>query len=149
MKLTAKTAVCLLALILVVAAAYAKFDKPEDAIAYRQAAMTLIGHELKALSPVVKGDAAYEKEAFAQKAGVLNMLAALPWEAMTTPGTEKGKTTMSGAVFQKADEFKAAAAAFEAATAQLAAAGDLEAAKAAFGSVAASCKGCHSQFRTR
>jgi cytochrome c556 len=145
----ARIAAGLLVLIFVGAAAYAKFDKPEDAIEYRQAAMHLIGYQLKQLEAVVKGDVAFEKEAFAQSAGVLKMLATLPWEAMMVTGTDKGETTMSAAVFEKAAEFKEAAAAFESATAQLAGAADLDAAKEQFFAVAGNCKGCHGKFRTR
>ena len=85
-------------------------------------------------------------------ADAVRMLATLPWEATMEPGTDKGDTTVSSAVFEKPDQFKKAAASFEAATAMLASTakgGDLDAIKAQFGKVAQNCKSCHRQFRKK
>ena len=143
-----KTATRITTLVIIVAliggVAHARFAKPQDAIQYRKAVMVLIGHHFKRVGAVIKGQAAYDQAAVTTDAQLVATLARLPWEAALEPGTDKGETTMSAAVFKQPEDFKAAAQAFEAATAQLAqaAAGDggVGALKTPFGSVAQSCK---------
>ena len=152
MKLMQKAMIIIFILSVVFGAAYAQFAKPEDAIKYRKAAMFLIAQHFKRMGAVVKGESPFDKEAFSANADVVRTLATLPWEATMEPGTEKGDTTVSSAVFEKPDQFKKAAASFEAATAMLASTakgGDLDAIKAQFGKVAQSCKSCHRQFRQK
>ena len=132
--------------------AYAQFAKPEDAIKYRKSVMFLIAQHFKPMGAVVQEKAPYDKTAFSENAEVLKMLATLPWQASMEPGTDKGDTTLSGSVFKNLDKFKQAAEVFENETAKLAklaSDGDLKGSKAQFGTVAASCKSCHKQFRTK
>lgn len=150
MKAVAQITVLILAVVLVAGGAYAQFDKPEDAIQYRKSVMVLIVTHFKRMGAVAQGKADYDKQAFAADADVVKLMATLPWEASLTPGSDKGDTTQSAAVFSKKDEFLKTAATFEAETAKLAAAstdGDFEAIKAQFGVVAQSCKACHNAFR--
>ena len=152
MKTAAKFIACLAILAVSIGFAHAQFAEPDDAIGYRKAVMTLIVHHFKAMGAVAQGKAAYDKETFAENAGLLKILATLPWEASMVPGSDKGNTTLNAEVFKDPDAFQKAAAAFEAGTAklaELAAAGDLEGAKAQFGAVAGSCKECHTKFRTK
>ena len=152
MNLMKKAMIIIFILSLVVGAAYAQFAKPEDAIKYRKAAMFLIAQHFKRMGAVVKGNLPYDKDAFSANADVVQMLATLSWEASMEPGTDAGDTTLSSAVFEKPDQFKKAAASFEAATAMLASTakgGDLGAIKAQFGKVAQNCKSCHRQFRKK
>ena len=138
--------------LIVAGAAYAQFKKPEQAIKYRKSVMFLIAQHFGRMGAVVKGSAPYQKEDFARNAAVVDMLAGLPGEAFTMPGTDKGDTTMSAAVFQQPSKFNTAVGSFEAATAKLVKAADsgsLDAAKAAFGAVAKNCKSCHTAFRVK
>jgi len=147
-----KSIVCIVVLAVGIGFAYAQFAKPEDAIKYRKSVMTLIVQHFKGLGAVVQGKAPYDKDAFAKNAEVLKVLATLPWQATLEPGTDKGDTTLSAAVFKNQDEFKKIAMTFENETAKLAqfaSSGDLEGSKTQFGVVAGSCKSCHSQFRTK
>ena len=133
-------------------AAYAQFSKPEEAIKYRKSVMFLIVQHFKGMGAVVQGKSAYDKDAFSANADVVAMLATLPWEAAMEPGSDKGDTTMSSAVFDKPAQFRKTAESFEAATAMLATTakgGDLSAIKAQFGEVAQICGGCHKQFRKK
>jgi cytochrome c556 len=147
-----KVIVCIFVLAVGISIAYAQYAKPEEAIKYRKSVMSLIVQHFKGLGAVVQGKAPYDKDAFAKNAEVLKLLATLPWQASMEPGTDKGDTTLSAAVFKKPDEFKKAAKTFENETAklaQLASAGDLDGSKAQFGVVAESCSSCHKQFRTK
>ena len=104
------------AVLIVAGAAYAQFKKPEHAIKYRKSVMFLIAQHFGRMGAVVKGAAPYQKGDFAKNAAVVDMLARLPGEAFTMPGTDKGDTTMSAAVFQQPSKFDAAVGSFEAAT---------------------------------
>jgi cytochrome c556 len=150
MKAITRITIFVLFVVFVFGSAYAQFAKPEDAIKYRKSVMFLIAQHFKRMGAVVKGESAYEKEAFSANADVVEMLATLPWEAAMEPGTDKGDTTLSSAVFDKQAQFKKAAESFETETAMLAGTakgGDLNAIKAQFGKVAQSCNVCHKQFR--
>jgi cytochrome c556 len=140
-------------IVLVVAGvAVAQFSKPEKAITYRKSVMFLIAQHFGRMGAMVKGSRPYQKEDFAQNAAVVDMLAGLPWDAFTEPGTAEGDTTMSASVFKRPSKFKAAAQSFETDTgklADLAASGDFDAARAQFGVVAKNCKSCHTDFRVK
>ena len=150
MKTMARITVFVVVGALVASVAVAQFAKPEDAIKYRKSVMVLIVTHFKRMGAVVQGKAPYDKQAFAANAEVVKMTATLPWEAVLEPGSDKGDTTLSPAVFSKKDDFWKIAQTFEASTAKLAETsmgGDLEAIKAQFGVVAQSCKACHKPFR--
>jgi len=139
-------------LILVVAAnmAAAQFAKPDDAIAYRKAAMVLVGNHFNAVGAVVKGEKPFAKDAVAKDAGLVDTLMGLPWEAFAAPGSDQGATRTKPEALKDKAGFDKAAKAAQAAAAQLAAAakaGDPEAVKKAFGEAAQGCKACHGAYR--
>ena len=150
MKLTTSITIFVLFAVFTFGAAFAQFAKPEEAVKYRKSVMFLIVQHFKRMGAVVQGKAAYDKDAFSANADAVEMLATLPWDAMRVPGTDKGDTTLSSAVFDKPAQFKKSADSFETATAMLAGTakgGDLDAIKAQFGKVARNCGACHKQFR--
>ncbi len=152
MKPIIRIVVSVLIVAFVFGAAYAQFAKPQEAIEYRKAVMVLIAQNIKWMGAVVQGKAAYNKEGFSTDADAVEMLATLPWKAMTEPGSDKGDTTMSSAVFEKEEQFREVASEFETAAAKLAATareGDLNAVKAQFGQVVKFCKTCHTDFRKK
>lgn len=152
MKTLIRTTIFAVICVLVVGGAYAQFANPGDAIKYRKSAMFMIAQHFKRMGAVVQGKMDYDKQVFVANAEVVKVLAGLPWEASLEPGTDKGETTLSPAVFSKETEFRAAAQAFETAAGRLAAASlgdDFNAIKAEFGTVAKSCKACHKPFRTK
>jgi len=152
MKKISEAVICVAMVFSVLGAANAQFAKPEDAIKYRKAVMFLIAQHFKRMGAVVQGKAEYEKGRFSKDAEAVKVLATLPWEAMLEPGTDKGDTTLSEAVFKVPEKFKEAAKTFEEANvklADLASEGDFEGIKGQFGAVAGSCKSCHSQFRSK
>ena len=152
MKKIASVAIPVLIVAFVLSAAYAQFDKPEDAIKYRQSVMFLIGQHVKRMGAVVQGKAPYEKGDFAANAEVVAMLTTLPWQAFMQPGTDKGDTSMTSAVFEKEDQFREIADSLDSSAATLARTakgGDLNAIKAQFGKVVQNCGTCHKEFRKK
>lgn len=150
MKKKTQISIFVLTAVLAASVLYAQFSKPEDAIKYRKSAMFMIAQHFKHMGAMIQGKTPYEKQAFTANAEVVKVLATLPWEATLVPGTDKGDTTLSPAVFAKINEFMKTAESFESATAKLAQTSknnDLDAIKKQFGIVAQSCKKCHKPFR--
>ncbi len=133
-------------------AGYANFNKAKDAIRYRQAAMTLIGHHFGGMGQIVKEKQPYDKASFAEEAAVLEMLSKIPWDAFLFPESDRGKTKLKPKAFKNKDEFMQAAKMLEDETAKLAAdarTGDFKTIKKQFGATAKSCKDCHGEFKSK
>jgi len=150
MKRITRITILVLIAVFVFSAAYAQFAKPENAIRYRKAVMTLMAQHFSRMGAVLQGKAEYDKDEFFANADLVAKLATLPWDAIMEPGTDKGDTTMTSAVFDKPAQLNKIAESLEADTAMLAStakSGDLNAIKAQFGKVAQNCGACHKQFR--
>ena len=129
--------------------AFAQFQKPEDAIKYRQSAFTVMANSFGKISAVVKGEAPYNKDEVAKNAAIVATLSSLPWQAFG-PGTEGGKAQSD--IWSDNAKFKSAAEKMQLAVANLntaAQSGDLESIKKAFGAAGASCKNCHDDFKKK
>ena len=129
--------------------AYAQFAKPEDAIKYRQSALTLIGSHFSRMGPVVKGQSEYNAEEVKANVATLKALSTLPWAGFG-PGTEGGGARPE--VWSDAAGFKQAQEKFISSVDNLSAAadsGDFAKVREAFGDTAASCKACHDAYRQK
>ncbi len=129
--------------------AFAQFQKPEDAIKYRQSAFTVLGNSFGKIGAVVKGEAPYNKDDVAKNAAIVATLSSLPWQAFG-PGTEGGKAQSD--IWSENAKFKAAADKMQVAVANLntaAQSGDLDNIKKAFGAAGATCKTCHDDFKKK
>ena len=130
----------------------AKFNKAQDAIRYRQAAMILISHHFGNMGQVVKGKQPYNQTSFAEDAAVLGILSQMPWDAFLYPESDRGKTKLKSKALKNKDDFMKAARMLENESAKLAAdakTGDFNAIKAQFGAAAKTCKGCHGEFKSK
>jgi cytochrome c556 len=149
-RLSAVLVVMTIVVSVLMGSAWGQFAKPEEAIAYRQAVMVLIGQHFGRLAAMVKGDRDYDLDEFANNAALVETFAGLPWEAFMEPGSDEGDTALKSEAFKNKDTFEQAAQALETETSQLAIVaegGDLPAIKEQFGRTAQSCKNCHSTFR--
>ena len=129
--------------------AFAQFQKPEDAIKYRQSAFTVMANSFSKIGAVVKGETPYNKDEVAKNAAIVAMISTLPWQAFG-PGTEGGKAQSD--VWSDNAKFKAASEKMQLAVVDLnkaAQSGDQESIKKAFGAAAATCKGCHDDFKKK
>jgi len=128
---------------------FAQFQKPEDAIKYRQSAFTVMANSFGKIGAVVKGEAPYNKDEVAKNAAVVAMISTLPWQAFG-PGTEGGKA--QAAIWSDNAKFKAASEKMQLAVADLnkaAQSGDQEGVKKAFVAANGSCKNCHDDFKKK
>ena len=129
--------------------AFAQFQKPEDAIKYRQSVFTVMANSFGKIGAVVKGEAPFNKDEVAKNAAVVATLSSLPWQAFG-PGTEGGNALPE--VWSDNAKFKAASEKMQLAVANLntaAQSGDQDAIKKAFGAAGATCKGCHDDFKKK
>jgi cytochrome c556 len=152
MKHSVKVITIIIFMAVAATAVNATFNKAQDAIRYRQAVMTLIGQHFGSMGQVVKGKQSYNQTSFAAEAAVFEMLSKMPWDAFLYPESDRGKTKLKSKALKNKDDFMLAARKFEDETAKLAAAaktGDLNAIKAQFGAAANTCKGCHSEFKSK
>ena len=129
--------------------AFAQFQKPEDAIKYRQSAFTVMANSFGKIGAFVKGEAPYNKDEVAKNAAIVGMMSTLPWQAFG-PGTEGGKAQSD--IWSDNSKFKAAADKMQLAVADLnkaAQSGDQESIKKAFNAASGSCKNCHDDFKKK
>lgn len=125
--------------------------RPEQAIKYRQAVMTLMGSHFGRLGGMAQGRIPFDATVAAENAQLVAMLSKLPFNSFG-PGTDKALPNRAKPeVWSEAGKFKEAAEAFQAEASKLEAAGksgDLAQIKAAVGAVGKTCKACHDAFQS-
>ena len=129
--------------------ASAQFAKPEDAIKYRQSALTVMATHFGRVGAMANGRVPFDAKALADNANIAEEMSKLPWAAFVD-GSDKGTTRAKAEIWSDNAKFKAAAEKMQAEIVKLnaaAKAGNLDALKVAFGPAAASCKACHDNFR--
>ena len=150
MKMSHFTAAALTALALTAALpAAAQFAKPEDAIKYRQSALTVMGTHFGRIGAMVSGKAPFDAAAAQQSAEIATVMSTLPWQGFGT-GTEGGKAKPE--IWKENAKFKEYSEDMGKKMVALNAAaktGNLDTIKTAFGATGGSCKTCHDAFRDK
>ena len=129
--------------------AQAQFDKPEDAIKYRKAVMTLQSAHFGRIAAMASGRVPFDAAAAVENATILETVTRLPLAGFT-PGSDKGETRAKPEVWTDMAKFKATGDKLNGEAIKLLAAakaGNLDNIKAAVGSVGGTCKSCHDDFR--
>ena len=130
--------------------AAAQFQKPEDAIKYRQGAFTIMGNHMARIGAMAQGRTPFAAKVAADNAAIVLTVSRLPFGAFGE-GTDKGMPHRAKAEIWKDNaKFKAAAEKMIGEVTKLEAAakaGNLDGMRSAFGAVGASCKACHDDFR--
>jgi cytochrome c556 len=130
-------------------AALAQFQKPEDAVKYRQSALFVMGQHFARIGAMASGRAPFDAKLAQDNAAVVMAMSQLPWAGFT-PNTESLKSRAKPELWMEMDKVKAAADKMMVSAVALDAAaktGSLDAVKKAFGETAASCKACHDAYR--
>ena len=149
MKNTYKIAIAAITTSVIAGTALAQFARPDAAIKYRKATMTVMSTHFARIGAVAKGEVPFNKDEVAKNAAIVNAMASLPWQAFG-PGTEGGDALP--AVWSDESKFKSAQEKLISAAASLNSAansGDLEAVKKATAAVGGACKGCHDDFKKK
>ena len=129
--------------------AAAQFAKPEDAIKYRKAGMSMMAAHFGRVAGMAAGKIPFDAKVAADNAETATMLSKLPYAGFIE-GTDKGDTKAKAEIWTEPDKFKAAAAKMQEEMAKLnvaAKAGNLDAIKVAVGETGKQCKGCHDTYR--
>lgn len=132
--------------------AAAQFAKPEDAVKYRKAGMTMIAAHFGRIGAMANGRAPYDAAAAQANADVVASLASLPFAGFVegTSGTAKGEPKAN--VWTERAKFDAGAKDMVDAVNKLQAAAksnNLDQLKAAFGTAGGTCKNCHDNYRVQ
>jgi cytochrome c556 len=130
-----------------------QFQKPEDAIKYRDGAFVIMQTHLGRIGAMVKGDAPFDGAAALSHAEIVAAVSQLPFHAFVEGTAGNGeRNTAKPNVWTERAKFDEAARKMQAATANLAVAArsnNLDAVKTAYGATTNSCKSCHESFRAR
>ena len=129
--------------------AHAQFAKPEDAVKYRQSALSVMGTHFSRVGAMVNGRVPFDARVAQENVQIVNDMARLPWSGFG-PGTDKLSAKAKPEIWTEQAKFKDHAEKLTAETAKLLAAAktqNLDNLKSAFGATAGSCKACHDAFR--
>jgi cytochrome c556 len=130
--------------------AAAQFQKPEDAIKYRQSVLTVLAAHFGRIGAMAQGRVPFDAKVAADNAAIVADMSKLPFVAFYD-GTDKGLPNRAKPeIWKEQAKFKAAAEKMQAEIVKLDAAaksGNLDAIKAAVSATGGSCKGCHDDFR--
>ncbi|MEN9385071.1 MAG: hypothetical protein RI959_1867 [Pseudomonadota bacterium] len=137
------------AVMLAAGGAQAQFQKPEDAVKYRQGAFTVMAAHFGRIGAMTSGRVPFDAKVLQENAAIVATVAALPFTAFT-PDTEKVKSRAKPELWAEMDKVKAGAAKLVADMGKLneaAKTGNLDAIKKTFGEAASNCKACHDVYR--
>lgn len=137
------------AAITMAAPAQAQFAKPEDAIKYRKAVMTLQGTHFGRIAAMASGRVPFDAAVAAENAAILETVTRLPLAGFA-PGSDKGDTKAKPEIWTDTAKFKTVGEKLNADAIKLSAAvksGNMDTLKAAVGAVGGDCKSCHDDFR--
>ncbi len=128
--------------------AQAQFARPENAIKYRQSAMSLQGAHTSRLGAMMAGRVPFDAKVAQDNADILAVMAKLPWQGFGA-GTEGGKAKPN--IWTEAPKFKALNEKHMGDADRLAAAaktGNLDQIRTAFATFSGNCKTCHDDFQS-
>ena len=132
--------------------ALAQFAKPEDAVKYRQSALSVMGTHFGRIGAMANGKVPFDAKVASENAELVAVMAKLPWAGFG-PGTDKDpRSKAMSDVWTEQAKFKTASDNMVAESAKLAAAaktGNLDALKTSFAATADTCKACHDAFRNK
>jgi cytochrome c556 len=130
-------------------AAQAQWQKPEDAIKYRRAVMTVMANHFGRVAAMANGKIPFDPKAAADSADIALAMSKLPFVAFIA-GTDTGETKAEPKIWTEQDKFKTGAEQMQDNMVKLQAAaksGNLDTIKAAVGDTGKSCKSCHDSYR--
>jgi len=137
------------ALLLTSLSAQAQFQRPEDAVKYRQGALFVMGQHFGRVGAMAAGRVPFDAATAQANMDVVMALSTLPWVGFTPETSHINSRTKANVWTEKA-RFDEAARNTLAALKELNNAtrtGELAAVRRTFGAAAATCKACHDNFR--
>lgn len=148
-KFRPSLAIAALALVTALPAA-AQFQKPEDAVKYRQSAFTVMANHFGRIGAMANGKAPFDAAAAQASADIVVTMSKLPYAAFGDGTDKAGNTRALPEVWSKRADFDAGAKKMQDEVVKLqtaAKSGNLDQIKAAFGDAGKACKACHDNYR--
>jgi cytochrome c556 len=130
--------------------ASAQFQKPEDAVKYRQSAFTVMANHFGRIGAMANGRVPFDAATAQASADIVVMMSRLPYTAFIDGTDNLGNTRAKPEVWSKRADFDAGARKMQDEVVKLqtaAKSGNLDQVKAAFGEAGKACKGCHDTYR--
>ncbi len=137
------------ALLVMAAPASAQFAKPEDAIKYRQSALSVMATHFGRVGAMANGRIPFDAKVASDNADIVASMARLPWAGFV-PDSDKGNTKAKPEIWTEQAKFKENNDKLIVESTKLAAAaktGNIDSLKTAFAATAGTCKACHDTFR--
>lgn len=132
--------------------ASAQFAKPEDAIKYRQSALSVMGTHFGRIGAMANGRVPFDAKVAAANADIVAEMAKLPWAAFSPDSDKGGNTKAKPEIWTEQAKFRESSDKLIAESGKLAAAaktGNLDSLKTAFAATADTCKVCHDAYRNK
>lgn len=152
-RLSRAAALAAAASLVAVPLAVAQTPSPaQQAIKYRQSALTLLGWNIGPISAMMKGEAPFDAKKAELHATRLQQVAPMILEGFPAGSQSGAATKAKPEIWNNLDDFKAKAADLEKATAGLVAAtrtGDQKQVGQALGTVGNACKACHDKYKDK
>ena len=146
---TRYTAALLAAMLMGTSHVQAQFQRPDDAVKYRQGALFVMGQHFGRVGAMASGRVPFDAQVAQQNMDVVMAISVLPWagfgpETQGINSRAKPNVWTDRAAFDEAGRNALTAlATLNEATRT----GNLEALRRTFGEAAATCKACHDNFR--
>jgi cytochrome c556 len=141
------SALAMTAGLVVTTVSFAQFAKTEDAIKYRQSALTVMGTHFARLGAMVRGAVPFDAAKAQESARVVALVGHLPWEAFVA-NSFAAPAKVKGDIGANMADFKSLHEKAEAEVDKLpAAAGNLESLRTQVGATGVACKNCHDKYR--
>jgi cytochrome c556 len=131
-------------------AASLQFNRPEDAVKYRQGALFVLGQHFSRIGAMANGRIPFDAKAAQEHAEVIAALSKLPMEGFAA-GLDKSSSRAKPEVWSEAARFKEHNDKFVVEASKLVAAArtnSVDALKTAYSATASTCKSCHDAYRS-
>jgi cytochrome c556 len=131
-------------------AAQAQFQKPEQAVKYRQSTLSVMGTHFSRTAAMANGKVPFDAKVAQDNIAIVETMGKLPWAAFTADTDKVAGSRTKPEAFTEAAKFKQLAESMQSEVVKLSAAGktgNVDQIKAAVGAVGKSCKACHDAFQ--
>ena len=127
-----------------------QFNRPEDAVKYRQSGMFLQSYHLGRLAAMVNGRIPYDAKAALEHATLVDLIDRLPYGAFVEGTSDRGNSRAKPEIWSDLARFDGMVTKLHEESAKLVAAaraGTLEQLRPAVGAVGQACKACHDVYQ--
>lgn len=127
------------------------FNSGENAVEYRQKALSVMKENFAAMAAMVKGEVDYNADFFQRRANDFEKMSGIPWAGFAVEGAMPGDNSDAlTEIWDNWEDFQQRAndlQQYAAKLAEVSQQGSLESIKPVFMNAAKTCKGCHDNYK--